>query len=122
MAKKKSRTATATRSAIAPWQARGQMAMQRAAPVVRRVGSATAKAAMSEKHTLTALAAAGALGYMEKEDMLSNFTLIEGVDPKVQIALIAWGAGRFTKNNMLQHLATGLGSVALYDYIKNRNA
>ena len=86
---KKNKTKTATRSAMAPYQARAQMAFQRAAPIARRVGGATAKAAMSEKHTLTALAAAGALGYMEKEDMLANFTLIEGVDPKVQLALMA---------------------------------
>ena len=118
MAKTKSKSRA--RAAMERWQPRAQMAVARAAPVVRRVGGAAAAAAVSEKHTLAALAGAGILGYLEKEDMLAQWSFIDGIDPKVQLALITWFAGRMTKNKTIQHVATGVASVALFDAIKNR--
>lgn len=108
-------TALATRAASAT-----RVVVARAAPMVRRGASAAASAAREEKHTLTALAAAAALGYAEREDMLSNVSLIDGVDPKVQVALIAWGIGKWSKSKTAQHVATGLGSVAIYDAVRSR--
>lgn len=118
MAKKK--TKSAPRAQMAPWQPRVQMAMARAAPVARRVGGAAAKAAMGEKHTIVALVASAALGYADREDMLERFSFIDGVDPKVQLALAVWLVGKMTKNNTIQHAATGIASVALYDAVKSR--
>lgn len=92
----------------------------RAAPVVRATGRAAARAAAEEKHTLTALAAAGALGYAEREGMLDNISMIDNVDPKVQVAVAAWLLAKFSKSKTASHVATGLACVALYDGVKNR--
>lgn len=90
----------------------------RAAPIVRRVGGVAARAAMDEKHTLAAVGGAALLGYLDKNGHLDNVSLVDGVDPKVQVGLLAWAAGRFTKNRMVQHVATGALSVAVYSMIK----
>ena len=90
----------------------------RSAPVVRRVGSAAARAAADEKHTLAAVGAAGLLGYLDKNGHLDQLTLVEGVDPKSQLALILWAAGKVTKNKIVQHVATGVASVAIYSMVK----
>ena len=77
-----------------------------------------ARAAMTEKHTLTALATAAGLGYIERERLRSptRAAMIPhinalGVDGTVGAAL--WLAGRYTKNPILQHAATGALSCAI---------
>lgn len=90
----------------------------RSAPVVRRVGSAAARAAADEKHTLMAAAGAGLLGYLDKNGHLDSWSLIDGVDPKTQIALGLWAVGKFTKNKIAQHVATGAIAVAIYSMVK----
>lgn len=116
---------TATRSTslaqrAAPVAQRARVIVARAAPVARRVGGAALNAARDEKHTIAALGSAAVLGYADREGMLDSWSLIDGVDPKVQLALGLWLGAKFTKSRTLSHVATGVGSVALYDAIRNR--
>lgn len=116
---------TATRrpsTALAPRPpSRARVIVARAAPVARRVAGATARAAYAEKHTLVALGAAGLLGYLDREGQLDSFSMVDGVDVKAQVALALWVAGKFSKSQTIQHAATGVASVALYDMVKNRD-
>jgi len=115
------RTAAAPRTAMArPAPSRARVIVARAAPIARRVGGAALAAARDEKHTIAALVSAGVLGYMDREDMLSSWSLIDGIDPKVQLALGLYLGARFTKSRTLSHVATGVGSVAIYDLVRNR--
>lgn len=116
------RTAASSRSSQLATRARStaRVVYARAAPVVRATGRAAARAAAEEKHTLTALAAAGALGYAEREGMLDNISMIDNVDPKVQVAVAAWLLAKFSKSKTASHVATGLACVALYDGVRNR--
>ena len=116
------RTAAPSRSSQLATRARStaRVVYARAAPVVRAPGRAAARAAAEEKHTLTALAAAGALGYAEREGMLDNISMIDNVDPKVQVAVAAWLLAKFSKSKTASHVATGLACVALYDGVRNR--
>ncbi len=116
------RTAAPARSTALATRARrtARVVYARAAPMVRSTARAAARAASEEKHTLTALAAAGALGYAEREGMLDNISIIDNVDPKVQVAVGAWLIAKFSKSKTFSHVATGLACVALYDGVRNR--
>ncbi len=114
---------TASRSAaLAPRPApsRARVIVARAAPIARRVGSAALQTARDERHTIAALVAAGALGYADREGMLESWSLVDGIDPKVQLALAAMVVAKVSKSRTAAHVATGIGSVALYDLVKNR--
>lgn len=76
-----------------------------AGQVARRGLVGAARAAMTEKHTITALGTAAMLGYVEKERIQVPHINALGVDGTVGAAL--WVLGRYTKNPMLQHAATG---------------
>ena len=71
----------------------------------RRGLALAARAAMTERHTITALGTAAALGYIQKERMQVPHVQALGVDGT--IGAVLWIAGRYTKNPMLQHAATG---------------
>lgn len=116
MAKKK----TATRTAMAPYQfsPRAQMMMARAAPVAKRIGGAAKSAALSEKHTLTALGTAGVLGYLDKEGKLDGIQITDSVSPIATVGIGLWVAGKFSKSPMIQHAATGALSIALFNMVK----
>lgn len=77
----------------------------------RRFSRATLMAAASEKHTITALGTAAALGYIEKNRVQVPHIGALGVDGTVGAAL--WLAGKYTKNTTLQHAATGALSCAV---------
>lgn len=114
-------TATRSRStALARTQQRARVIVARAAPVARRVGGAALNAARDEKHTIAALVSAGVLGYADREGMLESWSLIDGIDPKVQLALAAFLVAKVSKSRTAAHVATGLGSVAIYDLVKSR--
>jgi hypothetical protein len=86
---------------------------KKAAKMVRAGASKAAKLAAQEKHTFTALGAAGALGYARREGWLDNLPQIEAIGPEGSLALAAFIAGKFMKSEIANHLATGLGCVAL---------
>jgi hypothetical protein len=83
----------------------------------RRFSSAAAKAAASEKHTLTALGAAAALGYVEKNRIQVPHIQAIGVDGTVGLGL--WALGKYTKNPVLQHMATGALACAVKGAVVN---
>lgn len=115
------KTKTKTRTAIAPYQGfspRAQMALARAAPVAKRVGGVAKAAAMSEKHTITALVTAGGLAWLDKEGKLDGLQVTDSISPIATVGLGLWVAGKFTKNSMLQHAATGALSIALFNAVK----
>lgn len=85
---------------------------------LRRVAGKVAQAAVSEKHTITALAAAGALGLAERNDIPIPY--IEMLGKAGTLGAVAWIAGRFTGNNTMQHVATGLLSVAVHELAKGK--
>lgn len=84
---------------------------RRAGRAVRRAAPRVGRAVASEKHTITAVVAAGVLGFVEK----SGFAIpsIGPVGPAGTAGLIAWAIGRTTKSQTAQHVATGLLCVAI---------
>lgn len=71
-----------------------------------------ARSAMEEKHRIVALGAAAALGMAEKNGIaLPKF---EGIGAAATYGLAAMVLGKMTKSRMLDHAATGLLSVAIY--------
>lgn len=99
---------------------------RRSRSITRRVASRGTNIAArirksNERHTMLAVVAAAALGYAESPDpndatkkrfdLPSNKTL--GVPGTYGV--VAWAAGKFTKNKDVQHLATGLLSAAAYE-------
>lgn len=84
---------------------------QMAASGARRTSLAAVKAAASEKHTITALVTAAGLGYIEKNRVQVPHLNALGVDGTVGLGL--WIAGRYTKNPMLMHAATGALACAI---------
>lgn len=87
----------------------------RASRVGSRVGSAAAKAAVAERHTLAALLAAGVAGAARRYDW--KLPTIGDIPPTLAWGLGAWAVGRFSRNKMASHVATGLLSVGLYEQI-----
>lgn len=68
--------------------------------------------AMSEKHTLTALGAAIALGMAERQGW--KLPSIPMAGPAATYGLAAWVLAKYTGNKVASHAATGLLSVAAY--------
>ncbi len=77
---------------------------------IRRGGRRVASAAYSEKHTLTAIGAAIALGYAEKEKF--PIPSLFGFSPATTAGVIAWAVGKYGRNRIAMHVATGLLCVA----------
>ena len=78
-------------------------------------GRAAARAAAQERHTLAALAAAAVAGAARRYDW--QLPTIGDLPATLTWGLGAWAFGRWGKNKMAQHVATGLLSVGLYDAI-----
>jgi len=86
---------------------------KRAGALAKKGASKVAKAAYDRKHKLVALAAAGVLGYARREGMLDNVPGIDAIGPEGNLALAAQLIAEFTGSTMADHVATGLGSVAI---------
>lgn len=82
-----------------------------------RVARAGAAAAQAEKHTLAAIGAAAALGYMSRtgEANLPHINAL-GVPGTYGVAL--WGIGKMMKSRTASHMATGLLSIAAYEMVR----
>lgn len=90
----------------------------RAGRIARRAGGAVAKAAWNEKHTITALVAAGVLGYMQRPAAAgaparTPLPHIAALGEAGTYALGAFLVGKATGSVVAQHVATGLGCVAI---------
>lgn len=77
----------------------------------RRYGRAVGHAVASEKHMLTAFAAAGAYGLAERAGM--PIPSIGPIGPAGTLAVAAWLYGKTQKSATALHLATGLGCIAI---------
>lgn len=107
------------RQAMVPaMSGRAQMIVARAAPLARRAGGAAKLAAMSEKHTIAALATSAGLAYLDRDGRLDAMRIIDSVSPVATVGIGLWIAGKFTGNPMLQHAATGALSVAVFTAVK----
>jgi hypothetical protein len=78
---------------------------------IRRHAHSAGRAVASEKHTLAALAAAGAYGLIEKSGVA--IPTIGPLGPAATVGMAAWLYGRMSKNQTAQHVATGLLAVAI---------
>lgn len=97
--------------------AAGQIAApEQKRPAARRVASLAVRAAINEKHTLTAVAAAGALGLAERNGIPIPHIALLG--PAGTLGAAAWIAGKTSGNETLKHVATGLLSIAAYELAK----
>lgn len=78
----------------------------------------------NERHTMLAVVAATALGYADQPDPNDpakkrvDLPVIEALGTPGTYGLVAWAAGKFTKNKDIQHMATGLLSAGAYDFAK----
>jgi hypothetical protein len=88
--------------------------MRRAGAFARRGLSAVARRAMQEKHTLTAVGAATALGLARRFGV--NLPKIDVLGTAGTYGAAAWAFARYTRSNVLAHVATGLLSVAGYQF------
>jgi hypothetical protein len=115
----KSRTQVAMQRAATTARDRVVIMGKAAAPVVRRGASMAAKAALDEKHTLTALGSVAVVSYLDKNGQLDSLPDPMGIGPTATLGLALWAFGKYSKNPMAEHSATGLLCVALADKIKN---
>ena len=93
---------------------------RRGAPVVKRVGRAAGAAALEERHTIAAILAGIALGYMEKHHVVVPDIL--GVGAPATIGIGAWVVGKTTKSRMARHVATGCLAIAAYQFARSGSA
>lgn len=108
------RTVTATTSRGQPVRVSiptGAVA-RRAGTAVRRGSTAAARAAWSERHTLTAVMSAGVLGLAARQGVALPHIGALGIPGTYGLA--AWGLGKVTKSRMLSHVATGLLCVGTF--------
>jgi hypothetical protein len=87
----------------------GQLPGEKKGPDISKI-----KAVLDQQHTLYAVGAAAALGWLQKEGMLANIPNVQGIDKVALLGAAAWGAAKWSKNRTVDHVATGLLSVAAY--------
>lgn len=80
----------------------------------RRAGAAAAQAAVSEKHTFAAVAAAAGYGFARSRGVSLPYVGALGVAGTYGLA--AWALGRYSRNRTMQHVATGLLAVAAAEF------
>lgn len=85
--------------------------------LARRGGTAAARAAWDEKHTIAALVTGGALGYAERQNM--QIPTIPALGRDGTVAVAAFFAGRAMKSKTLSHIATGAGACAMKDMVRS---
>lgn len=83
--------------------------------VAKRGGQAAAALARDEVHTLTAMGAGAALGYIESRNVQVPHIKTLGISGTY--GGVAWALGRYTKNKTMQHVATGLLACAVRDAV-----
>jgi hypothetical protein len=83
--------------------------------LAKRGGSAAAALARDEAHTLTAMAAGAALGYVESRAIVVPHIRALGIAGTY--GGLAWGIARYSKNKMAAHVATGLLTCAIRDAV-----
>lgn len=95
-------------------------AMQRAKRAAGAVGRAALHRAQQEKHTIGAVLAGAALGYAERQQMTLPHISALGVAGTYGVA--AWFGARHMRSRTLSHVATGLLTIAAYQFAKGGGA
>jgi hypothetical protein len=85
---------------------------RRAGKLARRAGGAVATAASEEKHTIAAVVAGAAVGYMQRNNVQVPYISALGLPGTYGV--VALGIAKFSKSRVARHVATGLLSVAAY--------
>lgn len=92
--------------------------VRRSAALAHHVGRRAIEAAEKEKHTLTAIAAAGIMGWARSSDagrdLIERLPALGPLGVEGTLALGFWVFGRWGRSRIAEHVATGLGSVAIY--------
>ena len=91
-------------------------AVQRAKRAAHAVGRAALHRAQAEKHTVGAVLAGAALGYAERQKMTLPHLSTLGVAGTYGVA--AWFASRHMRSRTLSHVATGLLTIAAYQFAR----
>ena len=86
---------------------------RRAGAAIRRGASKAGQFARDQRHTLVAVGAAAGIGLAKRFNLTLPSVNVLGVAGTYGVA--AFLAGRFMKNQILEHVATGLLSVAAYE-------
>lgn len=88
------------------------------APATQRAKEMAKRKALEQTHTMTAVGAAAAIGYLEGANMLTSLPQIAGLS-SVQLAAVgAFAASQFTKNKTVDHVSTGLLAAAGFEMAK----
>ncbi len=112
------RTAVATRTRVVTPRVTivrvptGVSKRARAGKAVRRGASAAGRAIADEKHTITVLVSAAALGLAKRQAIA--LPKIDAIGTAGTYGVAAWLAARMMKSRTLSHVATGLLSVAAF--------
>lgn len=86
----------------------------RVVAAARRSGGAAAKAASAERHTLAAVGASAALGFLKRNNVTLPKVAALGTPGTYGLAL--WMLARWTNSKVAGHMATGLLCLAAYDF------
>ena len=89
----------------------------RVVQAARRSGSRVASAANAERHTLAAVGAAAALGFLKRSNVKLPMVAALGVPGTYGIVL--WALARYTKSRIAGHMATGLLCLSAYEVAQN---
>lgn len=99
-----------------------RIGQSRGARIARRGFTAAGRAALSEKHTISAVLAAAVLGYLQRPGSTTDLPHIATIGVPATYGIAAWVAGRAMKSRVASHVATGLLSVAAYQYAKDSDS
>lgn len=95
---------------------RGPALAAKAKAAAKSAGRAALHRAQAEKHTLGAVMAGAALGYAERSKMQLPHVASLGVAGTYGIA--AWMASKHLRSRTLSHVATGLLTIAAYQFAR----
>lgn len=81
--------------------------------------SAAAKSALDQKHMIAAVGAGAALGFLEGSGSLPAGLDVAGIGIPGTLAVGAFVGSKVMKSRTLEHVATGLGAIAVYQMAKD---
>lgn len=81
--------------------------------------SSAAKSALDQKHMIAAVGAGAALGFLEGSGSLPAGLDVAGIGIPATLAVGAFVGAKAMKSRTLEHVATGLGAIAVYQMAKD---
>ena len=93
-----------------------------ASPFSSSKRSSSAGAAQEQKHAITAVGAAAAMGYLDATGNIPDSLNIAGIGKAGTLAVAAFFGAKMMKSKMLGHVATGLASAAAYNLAFDQGA